>query len=128
MITKLPCFVCIAALVLISAAQTQDEYFQKLRVATDEAGAGNIAAAEADIKSAIDLDPARAAGWYELGSVLGQAADFPGAEAAFRRAIQLQPDLAKAHFSLKRSTCWVLDSQIPAKRMRPLQPCSRRSS
>jgi tetratricopeptide (TPR) repeat protein len=100
MITKLPCFVCIAALVLISAAQTQDEYFQKLRVATDEAGAGNIAAAEADIKSAIDLDPARAAGWYELGSVLGQAADFPGAEAAFRRAIQLQPDLAKAHFSL----------------------------
>ena len=83
------------------APQTsEDAFVQRLKAATDEAAQSDIASALADAKAALALNPNRADGWFELGSILGQAGDFQGAEAAFRRAIQLQPDLAKAHYNL----------------------------
>jgi tetratricopeptide (TPR) repeat protein len=103
------CFTCLVAAALAcgvgaQAAQVgEDAVVQRLKVATEEAGRGDIAAALADIKTAMALDPNRFDAWYELGSVLGQTGDFQGAEAALRRAIQLKPDLAKAHFSLALS-------------------------
>lgn len=75
-------------------------YAQQLHAGTVEIALGHISAAEADIQAAIALDPNEASGWYELGSLFGQVGDFKNAEVALRRAVQLEPDLAKAHFSL----------------------------
>ena len=46
------------------------------------------------------MDAGNVDGWYELGLLLGQIGDFRGAEAAFRKAIQIHPDFATAHFNL----------------------------
>jgi Flp pilus assembly protein TadD len=85
---------------ICTAQQPEDPYTQHLRDGATETAQGNFSAAMADIQAARALRPDDAAGWYELGSLLGQTGDFPGAEAAFRRAILLQPDMAKAHYGL----------------------------
>lgn len=86
---------------LICAAQKpEDPYPQHLRDGATETARGNYSAAMADIQAAMALRPEDAAGWYELGSLLGQTGDFPAAEAAFHHAILLQPDMAKAHYGL----------------------------
>jgi Flp pilus assembly protein TadD len=71
-----------------------------LRNTVEAAGRGNVSAAEAEVPAAIALNPRGSTGWYELGSVLAQSAEFQQAETAFRRAIELQPDFAKARYSL----------------------------
>jgi tetratricopeptide (TPR) repeat protein len=92
---------CVLCLSLIcTAQQPEDPYTQHLRDGATETAQGNFSAAMADIQAARALRPDDAAGWYELGSLLGQTGDFPGAEAAFRQAILLQPDMAKAHYGL----------------------------
>jgi tetratricopeptide (TPR) repeat protein len=97
---------CLCTSLLFGSAHAQlaqvadDAVTQQLRVATDDAAKGDIAAALAEIKGALAHDSNRSDLWYELGSVLGQAGDFQGAEAAFRHAIQLKPDQARLHFSL----------------------------
>jgi tetratricopeptide (TPR) repeat protein len=92
--------VCVALLCRAQEPTNEDAYTLHLRDGAAETAQGNFATAMADIQAAMALRPGAAAGWYELGSLLGQTGDFPGAEAAFRRAIQLQPSLSKAHFSL----------------------------
>ena len=89
--------------VLLCGAQERipdDAYQSHLRAGAEEIARGDFSAAVADIRAAIALNPDGAAGWYQFGSILGQAGDFQGAEKAFRKAIALQPDLAKAHFGL----------------------------
>lgn len=89
--------------VIVCGAQEripEDAYQNHLRAGTEEIVQGDLSAAMADIRAAIALNPDGAAGWYQFGSILGQAGDFQGAEKAFRKAIALQPDLAKAHFGL----------------------------
>jgi tetratricopeptide (TPR) repeat protein len=100
------CLLCLAVAALACGAWAQVEpaseesFANHLKAGTEEASRGDISAALADIHAAIALDPNRSDGWYELGSLLGQAGDFQAAEAALRRAILLKPDLAKAHYSL----------------------------
>jgi tetratricopeptide (TPR) repeat protein len=89
---------CIAA---VTAHGNQENIvLEQIRVAAEKAGRGDISGARTDVLSALAKDPDSAAAWYELGSVLGQAADFRGAEDAFRHAIHLDPRLTKAHLGL----------------------------
>ena len=87
-------------------AQTQDfkgshePPRQVLQIAVTEAGKGNVSAALIGIEGSLKRNPNLPEAWYELGSVLGQSGDFEGAEAAFRHAIGIRPDFAKAHYSL----------------------------
>lgn len=100
------CLISLAIAAIAGGEQTQipqaqnDAFVLKLRAATEEAAQGDVASALADANAALAFAPNEADGWYELGSILGQAGDFPDAETALTRAIQLQPDLAKAHYSL----------------------------
>ncbi len=99
-------FVSIAVAVFAGGTMAQipqssdDLFLSHVRASAEDAGRDDISAALAEIHTAIALDPNRSDGWYELGSLLGQAGDFEGAETALRRAIQLKPDMAKAHYSL----------------------------
>jgi tetratricopeptide (TPR) repeat protein len=78
----------------------ENAFVKKLSTAADEAAQGDIALALRDFRAAIAIDPRQSEGWYALGSMLGQTGDFQGAESALRRAIELKPNLAKAHYSL----------------------------
>jgi tetratricopeptide (TPR) repeat protein len=108
---RLPLALLLAASLLggpfFSAAE--DEFARHLRAGSEETSQGNFSAAMAELEAAVALDPGSAAAWYQFGLLLGQIADFRGAEAAFRRAIKLKPDLAKAHYNLALTL--VADSQ-----------------
>lgn len=80
-------------------AQTSD-YAERMRTATEEVNRGDFSAAMADLEAAVRLEPGNAAGWYEMGVLYGQIGDFRNAETAFRRTLQLNPDLAKGHYML----------------------------
>lgn len=80
--------------------RSNEDALLHLRLATGEAAQGRLAEAAADARAAIALRPGLSSGWYELGAILGQAGHFEEAESALRQAIRLQPDSAKAHFSL----------------------------
>ena len=54
----------------------------------------------ADLQAAVAIDPSNADGWYQLGLLQGQILDLRGAEASFRRSLELRPDFAPAHYSL----------------------------
>lgn len=78
----------------------KDEFARLLRAGIHEADQSNFSAAVGDIEAAINLDPSNPDGWYQLGLLRGQMADFRGAELPFRKAIELKPDFAQAHYSL----------------------------
>src|SRR5580700_2044086 len=59
----------------------------------------NPSSAQTELQRAIALKPS-AELYTELGLTEGQLADLPGATAAFRRALQLNPRLATAHMLL----------------------------
>jgi Flp pilus assembly protein TadD len=96
--------VCILLLMIVAGIKAQgtkdDGVAGQIQVAAEKAERGDISGARAAVMAVITANPDSALGWYELGSVLGQAGDFRGAEAAFRRAIGLEPGLSKAHFGL----------------------------
>lgn len=75
-------------------------FTQHLRDGAGETARGDLSGAMAEIQSAIALHMEDAAGWYQLGMLLGQTGDFAGAEVAFQHAIRLQPGMAKAHYNL----------------------------
>jgi tetratricopeptide (TPR) repeat protein len=77
-----------------------DEFAARLRAGIEEAHQGDLSEAMGDLEAAVRLDPTNAEGWYQLGLLRGQLADFRGAEDDLRHAIQLKPDLAPAHYSL----------------------------
>jgi protein O-GlcNAc transferase len=58
------------------------------------------APARARMKDALDQAPQNAELWDELGTLEAQQQNWPGAEQAFTRALQLNPDLAMAHLHL----------------------------
>lgn len=57
---------------------------------------GRDAEAEAVFRELIAEDPANAVAWSELAIVLRRTGDFPGADEAYGRALELQPDYARA--------------------------------
>jgi Flp pilus assembly protein TadD len=95
----LGCLFCLAVLCM-AQQRAEDPYAQHLRDGIAQASQGNLSSAMGQIQAAIALRPEDAAGWYQLGSILGETGDFRGARAAFRRAIMLQPGMAKAHYGL----------------------------
>src|SRR5579863_10194287 len=64
------------------AHAAEDDFSRSIRFGTEEAQQGNLSAALADLRAAVNLEPNNSTGWYELGLVLGQVADFRAAEAA----------------------------------------------
>jgi len=61
---------------------------------------GDDQAAEDSLTDALILDPAHAAALNQLGMLLRRQGKFGDAEAAYRRAIDADPDYALAHFNL----------------------------
>jgi len=57
---------------------------------------GRDAEAEAVFRELVAEDPANAVAWSELAIVLRRTGDFPGADEAYARALELQPDYARA--------------------------------
>ncbi len=95
------CLILIIALLGAASAWAQtNDYADRIRAATKEMGKGNFSSAMANLEAAIRLEPENGAGWYEIGVLYGQIGDFRNAETAFRRSLQLQPDLAKGHYML----------------------------
>ncbi|MGA7524276.1 MAG: tetratricopeptide repeat protein [Acidobacteriaceae bacterium] len=58
------------------------------------------AAAQARMKEAVEQSPRDAQLWDELGTLEAQRQEWSDADASFRRAVQLNPDLAMAHLHL----------------------------
>jgi protein O-GlcNAc transferase len=64
------------------------------------AASGQIPAAIAKMKEAVEIDPHNAELQDELGSLCAQRQDWPGAEQAFSAALKSNPDFAMAHLHL----------------------------
>lgn len=90
------------------------------------AAAGALAPAQALLEQLVALRPQQASAWFNLGYVLEQQ-HLPQAEAAFRRATQLAPQLDRAWYGL--ALCLIeqqrLDEAVAALRQSTeLQPMS----
>ncbi|HLI64868.1 MAG TPA: c-type cytochrome biogenesis protein CcmI [Caulobacteraceae bacterium] len=86
-------------------AQRRSDPVPLLSRAHAEAQAGDLPAAEQDLRRAIALDPNRAPFWQLLGDVLtAEAGDdsSPEAHAAFERAVALDPTFAAPRYALGR--------------------------
>jgi Flp pilus assembly protein TadD len=83
-----------------SACAEEKKYAELLSAAIEDMAQGSLSAAKADLDAAIAIEPENSSGWYELGILYGKIHDFRNAESAFRHALQLQPDLPKAHYML----------------------------
>ncbi len=64
------------------------------------AGKGDDAAAASHIESALQIDPANAAAFNQLGMLKRRQGYFPEAEAAYMKAVTAQPEYALAHYNL----------------------------
>jgi Flp pilus assembly protein TadD len=61
---------------------------------------GKVAEAEKDFREAIKSSPENGSLWVELGNALDMQKEFPGAEAAYQKAILLGKGHVEAHFNL----------------------------
>jgi tetratricopeptide (TPR) repeat protein len=92
-----------------SSEQARERYFAQGR---QYAAAGKNAEAAITFRNAIQIDPNFAAARYELGLVLLQNREFPGAFREFRRAVELDPKLIKARRQL--GSLYLLERNIAA--------------
>ena len=77
-----------------------NNYADYIHEGTQALTRGSLSVAKADLETALRLEPINPTGWYEMGVLYGQLGDFRRAEEVFRHTLQLQPDLAKAHYML----------------------------
>ncbi len=71
-----------------------------LQDGTEEIVQGDLVHAAADLEAAVLLAPRNAEAWFQLGLLYSKTADFREAEAAFRKAVEMNPHYAEAHFWL----------------------------
>jgi len=64
------------------------------------ADTAGFAAAKEAYETALDLDPALAAAWTNLGSMLAEVGDLDGAQKHYDQALQHDPDQPEAHCNL----------------------------
>jgi tetratricopeptide (TPR) repeat protein len=76
------------------------EFARLLHAGTEEGARGDFVHASADLEAAVALEPQNAEGWFQLGLVYNRTASFRNAELAFRKAVELDPHDAQAHFWL----------------------------
>lgn len=92
-------------------AEAVTQYEQSLRLRDDPITRSNLALslrqigrvdeALVQMRLAVKLDPSQADAWFNLGLMLVRdKSDWAGAEEGFRRAIELQPRHAMAHYQL----------------------------
>lgn len=83
-------------------AARREQAMAKVRRAQELAaqGAGRRAEAIEALRDALALHPAYPLAHHELGLLLAEAGDLPGAEANLRRALAMAPDFARAHQAL----------------------------
>jgi tetratricopeptide (TPR) repeat protein len=62
--------------------------------------AGDLDLAESWLVRAMAADPTMADGWYELGVLYAERADWPQCARALEKAVALRPDFASAHYQL----------------------------
>ncbi len=67
--------------------------------------AGDLVAAEAELKAALDRDGTLAYAWTNLGVVYERRGDLGAAESAYRKALELDPDQEMAWDYLTRLRC-----------------------
>lgn len=72
-------------------AASPDSAFLHRELALVERRQGNLAAALEHFRRATELDPADAVSFVQIGEVLEQQQDFPGADAAYRKAAEIEP-------------------------------------
>jgi tetratricopeptide (TPR) repeat protein len=109
------------------AAARPDDPTALATVAHLRAARGEDAAAVALLRASVDLDPMRAAGWYNLGFLLQRRGENEAALDAFGRALVLDPSMDLAHYgrALSLIRCGRLEAAIePLRRTIALQPMS----
>jgi tetratricopeptide (TPR) repeat protein len=75
-------------------------YYYAVALGKQEAGSGNLAAIESELKRAIEIDPQLCSAYLELGILYFQRKDYPQAILAFQKAIEITPLPAEAHYRL----------------------------
>ena len=80
---------------LPSCAFAQETFLEGLQ----QAEQGDIVAAEACFRTAVQQDPALSEAWSNLAWVLSYQKTFDAAEACYRRALALNPDHAQTHLN-----------------------------
>lgn len=77
-----------------------DRYAEMVQAGTEAVTRGDLSVAKAQLEAAVSLQPGESSGWCELGVLYAQLGDYSRGEKAFRRALDLQPGLARAHYLL----------------------------
>ncbi len=86
-----------------SALQLRGEIRYQLWLRTGQSVSDTlIAAAERDLRAAVEIDPGRARAWYTLSEVLQYTGRFPEADQAGRRALEADAFLAEARQIVER--------------------------
>jgi tetratricopeptide (TPR) repeat protein len=83
-----------------ATAKPSPEAARLLAEAQAKLDAGDSAAAEAALKSALAADPMHARAWHRLAVLAQGRADHAAAAGYFRRTLALEPDAAEAHNNL----------------------------
>lgn len=86
------------------ACSAQNGFEAQLQAGIAADRTGNLPVAVEHIRAAVDLAPKQPQGWYQLGLVYDQMAEYRSAEQFFRNAIQLDPNFAEAHFRLGQTS------------------------
>jgi len=95
---------CLLALVIGGCATTTgDERHEVLRLnqaALEAEKAGDDAAMLAAYRQLLDLDPERPRAWLQVGTIEAEKGNLDAAEAAFKNALEHDPDYRDARYNL----------------------------